>query len=187
MIMKKLSKLIIASLVLSGSTLIHAAGGQGQGSGQVKFHGYIIAAPCSIVSDDPILVDFGQISNRVLADSGKSHIKPFEIELADCDLTGLNPGNVAVTFSYTGATVTPGGAQSTNLIGFDSGSASGAGVAIVSGGVQAINQKPLPVQLLQTGPNTLEFSSYVQGLGGDLTTIEIGEFYANANFQLNYN
>lgn len=180
----KLSKFLIAAALLSGTSLIHAAGNQGQGSGQVKFHGYIIDAPCSIVSDDPILVEFGQISKRVLADGGKSHIEPFQIELADCDFSDPAFANqeVAVTFSYTTAGTVGNGP---NLIGLDGLPNSGAGVAIVSGNTQVQNGVALPVQKLQTGPNTLEFSSFVQGLD---TTVPVqeGEFYANANFTLTY-
>ena len=180
--MKKSSKLLITAALLSGATLAQAAGTQVQGSGQVKFHGYIIDAPCSIVNDNPILVDFGQISNRVLANGGKSHVEPFQIELADCDFgESATQGKVQVTFSYQGAATTGSDAS---LIGFDAGNASGAGVAITAAGTVAGNGTALPVQNLQTGPNTLEFGSYVQGLAGATPTE--GEFYANANFTLSY-
>ena len=183
--MKKLSKIVATSLLLSGSTLIHAAGGQGQGSGQVQFHGYIVNAPCSIVSDDPIKVEFGQISNKLLNNGttfdGESHIKPFNIELADCDVSDLTDGTVATTFTYTGATAS---GTTADYVGLDSLPDSGAGIVIVAGNEQVKNGTALKPKKIQNGPNSLEFSSYVKGLG--LAAVKTGEFYANANFTLDY-
>jgi len=183
--MKRISKIVTASLLLSGSTLIHAAGAQGQGSGQVQFHGYIVNSPCSIVSDDPIKVEFGQISNKLLNNGttfdGESHIKPFSIELADCDVSDLDDGTVTTTFTYTGATAT--GATS-DYVGLDSLPNSGAGIVIVAGNEQVKNGEKLSPRKIQNGPNSLEFSSYVKGLG--IAAVKTGEFYANANFTLTY-
>lgn len=190
--MKKLSKIVATSLLLSGSTLIHAAGGQGQGSGQVQFHGYIVNAPCSIVSDDPIKVEFGQISNKLLNNGdkydGESHIKPFNIELADCDVSDLANGTVTTTFTYASATATDtsGAAAQVdeNIVGLDSLPNAGAGIVIVAGNEQVQNGVALNPKKIQNGPNSLEFSSYVKGLG--VKAVETGEFYANANFTLAY-
>jgi len=149
-------KKILLSLVVTGATtgLAFAAGGQGQGSGQVQFHGYIIDAPCSIVSDDPIKVEFGQISKKALSvndNTGESHIKPFNIELADCTFddgtSGSYVGNqLTVTFSYNDAGNATG--QVTNLVGFDGAANMGAGVVIVSGNTKVENNKALPPRLL---------------------------------------
>lgn len=182
--MKKLSKIVLTSLVLSGSTLLHAAGGQGQGSGQVQFHGYIINSPCSIVSDDPIKVEFGQISNKVLNSNGvtgESHIQPFNIELADCDVSDLDDGTVTTTFTYTAAKDSGVGL---NYVGLDSLTDSGAGIVMVAGNEQVLNGTPLKPKKIQNGPNSLEFTSYVKGLGGN--PVKTGEFFANANFTLSY-
>lgn len=197
----KFSKIIILSLVMSSITsgAAMAAGGQGAGSGQVKFHGYIIDAPCTIVSDDPINVEFGQISKKVLAantNTGESHIKPFTIELADCTFDDNGGGTsvlnqVAVTFSYTDAGVAQGSADPIDMVGFDGKDNMGAGIVIVSGNTRVKNNEPLPLRQLQAGPNTLEFTSYVKGTGlandssGD-SPIKTGEFYATANFTLAY-
>ncbi|WOE31665.1 MULTISPECIES: fimbrial protein [unclassified Acinetobacter] len=189
--MNKLSKTVLMSLILSGSTFVHAAGDQGQGSGQVKFHGYIINSPCSIVSDDPIQVEFGQISNKVLqknTNTGESHIRPFQIELADCSFDEKTPGsgeyvgnNLSIKFSYTSAADTGPGV---NYVGLDGVANSGVGIVITSGNQQVQNNTPLKLGTLQSGPNTLEFASYVKGLGD--SSIMTGEFYANANFTLSY-
>jgi major pilin subunit PapA len=181
----KLSKIMLTTLLLSGTTLLHAAGGQGQGSGQVQFHGYIVNAPCSIVSDNPIKVEFGQISNKLLnngtAYNGESHIEPFAIELADCDITDLTDGTVATTFTYTSAAVEGVGE---NYVGLDSLPDSGAGIVIVAGNEQVVNGTALKPKKIQNGPNTLEFTSFVKGLGQG--PVKTGEFYANANFTLAY-
>ncbi|WP_311749313.1 fimbrial protein [Proteus terrae] len=180
--MKKviLATLITTAVALSSSAF--AAGGQGQGSGQVKFHGYIIDAPCSIESDNPIEVDFNQISRKLLeqnGNTGESHVRTFNIELADCDISDLTEKQVTTTFSFTDA-----GAGS-NLIGFNGKDGMGAGIAITSGGSKVLNNVATKPHNLSTGPNTLQFASYVKGLGGK-DPIKVGEFYATANFTLAY-
>lgn len=190
---QKLYKLIATSLLIASSTTVIAAGGQGEGSGQVKFHGYIINSPCSIVSDNPIQVEFGQISQKLLAqnsNTGESHIRPFEIELADCDVSDLANKTVTTTFSYT--TADNLGTVGENYVGLESLPNSGVGIVIVAGNEQVKNSVPLKPQNIQNGPNTLLFSSYVKGLGQtdlndpDAVTIKTGEFYATANFTLSY-
>nr|WP_314267247.1 fimbrial protein [uncultured Moellerella sp.] len=211
-----LYKKVALSVLITGATTGYAfaAGEQGQGSGKVVFHGYIIDAPCSIVSDNPINVEFGQISKKTLSannNTGESHIRPFEIELADCSFeegvgadgkpNGEYVGNqVAVTFTYSDA-VKPGSAEGSievvDMVAFDGKDNMGAGVVIVSGNTRVENNKPLPVQKIQVGPNTLGFSSYVKGIGiPDVMSedgkavaksgINTGEFYATANFSLAY-
>ncbi|HDT2998745.1 TPA: type 1 fimbrial protein [Proteus mirabilis] len=182
--MKKVivATLITAAVALSSSAF--AAGGQGQGSGEVKFHGYIIDAPCSIESKNPIEVDFGQISRKVLAankNTGESHVRTFNIELADCDISDLTEKQVTTTFSFTDA------GQDTNLVGFDGKEGMGAGIVITSGNNKVLNNVATKPHKLSTGPNTLQFASYVKGLGGaDEDSIKVGEFYATANFTLAY-
>ncbi|MCW2255642.1 major pilin subunit PapA [Providencia alcalifaciens] len=206
--MKLKNKVMIAVLTTAAATsFAYAAGNQGQGSGKVQFHGYIIDAPCSIVSQDPIKVEFGQISRKVLqanSNTGESSIQPFQIELADCsfeqakdedgkDISGEYVGDkVSVTFSYAAAIGQDqqGGPVTSDMVGFDGTGNMGAGVVIVSNNTVVKNGVPLPPQKLQTGPNTLGFSSYVKGLGipnaADTPSIQTGEFYATANFTLSY-
>lgn len=182
-----MKKVIVATLITTAialSSSAFAAGGQGQGSGQVKFHGYIIDAPCSIESENPIEVDFGQISRKALAansNTGESHVKTFNIELADCDISDLADKQVTTTFSFTDA------GQNTNLVGFDGKEGMGAGIAITSGNSKVLNNVATKPHQLTTGPNTLQFASYVKGLGGTGDdAIKVGEFYATANFTLAY-
>lgn len=199
----KLLKNILLSLLVTGATtgIALADGDQGQGSGKVVFHGYIIDAPCTIVSDNPIKVEFGQISRKVLAangNTGESHIKPFNIELADCSFEEGQDGSyvmnqVAVTFGYTdaGTIAGEGGTQEeVDMVGLDGKENMGAGVVIVSGNTRVKNNVALPLKTLQAGPNSLEFSSYVKGIGlpdvNKQTPIKTGEFYATANFSLAY-
>lgn len=208
--MKLKNKFIVAVLTTAAATsFAYAAGEQGQGSGKVQFHGYIIDAPCSLVSQDPIKVEFGQISRKVLQASnntGESSVQAFDIELADCtfdelrqddqknDIPGEYVGDkVTVTFTYGAAIVgedTNGDPIVSDMVGLDGKGATGAGVVIASNNTIVKNGVPLPPQKLQTGPNTLGFSSYVKGLGiadtGTTPSIKTGEFYATANFTLSY-
>ncbi|EBR0130263.1 MULTISPECIES: fimbrial protein [Enterobacterales] len=201
-IMKRLNNVFLSFLIASSTSGVALAEGeQGQGSGKVVFHGYIIDAPCTIVSDNPIQVEFGQISRKVLAangNTGESHIQPFNIELADCSFEEGQDGTyvknqVAITFSYTDAgTITgeEGKPETIDMVGLDGKENIGAGVVITSGNTRVKNNVPLPLKSLQAGPNTLEFSSYVKGIGlpdvDGQTPIKTGEFYATANFSLAY-
>ncbi|WP_052956423.1 fimbrial protein [Moellerella wisconsensis] len=207
--MKLKNKFIIAVLTTAAATsFTYAAGNQGQGSGKVKFHGYIIDAPCTVISQDPIEVEFGQISRKVLQlnnNTGESSIQPFAIELANCtfdearkDGDDVIPGEyvddkVSVTFSYgaaMGGQDENGDPITSDMIGFDGTGNMGAGIVIASNNTTVKNGESLPPQKLQTGPNTLGFTSYVKGLGipdaKDTPSIQTGEFYATANFTLSY-
>jgi len=180
----KLNKIMIATLMAMGvSSFSYAAD---QGHGKVNFKGSIIDAPCTVHPDSiDQTVDLGQVSNRVLADGGKSELRPFSIKLENCDF-GTPAAKNKVTTTFNGV-VAP---ETNNKLLNISGSASGAGVGIQSyQGEDVVMGKPTSaVELAGNGDNELKFSGYLQGLSSDSAAVAIvpGDFTAVANFQLAY-
>ncbi|QXX85181.1 type 1 fimbrial protein (plasmid) [Providencia sp. R33] len=175
--MKKLFLLALVSSAMSASVLA-----ADMGHGKVTFKGSIIDAPCSI-SPDAIdqTVELGQISNMALVDGGKSSPRIFDIALENCDVTALTKG-VQLTFSGAAASF-----DNTNKTLGIVGTGSGAGVQITNGSGNIITLgTPTPFQNIQDGNNTLRFSAYLMGNGGDIKTITAGEFSSVADFTLSY-
>ncbi len=175
--MKKLFLLALVSSAMSASVLA-----ADMGHGKVNFKGSIIDAPCSI-SPDAIdqTVELGQISNMALVDGGKSSPRSFDIALENCDVTALTKG-VQLTFSGAAASF-----DNTNKTLGIVGTGSGAGVQITNGSGNIITLgTPTPFQNIQDGNNTLRFSAYLMGNGGDIKTITAGEFSSVADFTLSY-
>ncbi|EJD6412096.1 type 1 fimbrial protein [Providencia rettgeri] len=176
-----MKKLFLLALVSSAmSTSVFAA--KDMGHGKVNFKGSIIDAPCSI-SPDSIdqTVELGQISNMALVDGGKSSPRSFDIALENCDVTGLKEG-VKLTFSGAAASF-DNTKQTLGIVG----TGAGAGVQITNGSGNVITLgKAVPFQQIQDGNNTLRFSAYLKGNGGDIKTITAGEFSSVADFTLSY-
>lgn len=175
--MKKIILLAFISSAMSTSVLA-----ADMGHGKVNFKGSIIDAPCSI-SPNSIdqTVELGQISNMALVGGGKSSPRTFDITLQNCDVTALTKG-VQLTFSGAAASF-----DTTNQTLGIVGTGSGAGVQITNGSGNVITLgKPTPFQNIQGGNNTLQFSAYLKGNGGDIKTITAGEFSSVADFTLSY-
>lgn len=175
--MKKLFLLALVSSAMSTSVLA-----ADMGHGKVNFKGSIIDAPCSI-SPDSIdqTVELGQISNIALVKGGKSSPRTFDITLENCDVAGLTKG-VELTFSGAAASF-----DNTNQTLGIVGTGAGAGIQITNGSGNVITLgKATPFQNIQNGNNTLRFSAYLMGNGGDITTITAGEFSSVADFTLSY-
>lgn len=174
-----MKKLFLLALVSSAmSTSVFAA--KDMGHGKVNFKGSIIDAPCSI-SPDSIdqTVELGQISNMALVDGGKSIPRTFDITLENCDVTGLKEG-VKLTFSGAAVDNTK---QTLGIVG----TGAGAGIQITNGSGNVITLgTPVPFQQIQDNNNTLRFSAYLKGNGGDIKTITAGEFSSVADFTLSY-
>ncbi|MEM7862902.1 fimbrial protein [Morganella morganii] len=153
------------------------------GHGKVTFKGAIIDAPCSI-SPDSIdqTVELGQISNMALVGGGKSTPRPFDINLENCNVEKLAKKGVKLTFTGAAASFDD---QNTTL-GIV-GTGAGAGVQITDGSGEVIKLgTATPLQGIQNGYNTLRFSAYLKGNGGDIDTITAGEFSSVADFTLSY-
>lgn len=172
---KTLAAFIMAGSVASFANVASAATTDG-GHGTVKFHGYIIDAPCSIdggKTDQTI--ELGDISSDSLKLGGNSTPAPFTIDLKNCSLTTAK----SVTATFTGA------AGSDNNLGI-TGDAKGASIVLTDGAGTKINMgEPTAAQQLQNGDNSLSFSAYLQGDGAS-TAIVPGEFNSIADFTLSY-
>lgn len=175
-----LNKLMLATVIaLSTASVAQAA--TNQGSGKVTFFGEIIDAPCSLSPDSVDQeVNMGQVSNRLLANQGKTASQPFEIKLIDCDNTTKKTVKVAFTGQKD--------ANNASLLGL-SGTASGAGIQIVDGSGQNVSLDGVESNALTllngAAENTLRYSAYLQGSKTG-TTVVPGDFTAVANFTLAY-
>jgi type 1 fimbria pilin len=177
----KMKSIAMATFMVLGS--VSAANAADQGHGKVTFKGAIIDAPCSI-SPDSIdqTVELGQISNIALVDGGKSSPRSFDIALENCDVTGLTKKGVKVTFTGAAASF-----DTTNQTLGIVGTGAGAGVQITNGGGNVITLgTPTALQTIQNNNNTLRFSAYLMGNGGDIATITPGDFSSVADFTLSY-
>lgn len=176
----KMKTIAMATFMALG--LASAANAADQGHGKVTFKGSIIDAPCSI-SPDSIdqTVELGQISNMALVDGGKSSPRTFDIALENCDVTNLTKG---VQLTFTGAAAS---FDTTNKTLGIVGTGAGAGVQITNGSGNVITLgTATPFQNIQDGNNTLRFSAYLMGNGGDISTITPGDFSSVADFTLSY-
>lgn len=176
----KIKSIAMATLlVLGGASAANAAD---QGHGKVTFKGAIIEAPCSIAPESiDQTIELGQISNMDLADGGKSSPKAFEIALQNCNVSSLTKG---VQLTFTGASAAFD--EDNKTLGIV-GTGSGAGVQITSGNGEVVTiNTATPFQQIQDGSNTLQFSAYLKGNGGDVSTITAGEFSSVADFTLSY-
>ncbi|MCW2256105.1 type 1 fimbria pilin [Providencia alcalifaciens] len=176
----KIKSIAMATFMVLG--LASAANAADQGHGKITFKGSIIDAPCSITPDSMNqTVELGQVSSMALVDGGKSSPRSFDIALENCDISKLTKG---VQLSFSGAAAS---FDKTNKTLGIVGTGSGAGIQITngSGNVIALGTAT-PFQNIQDGNNTLRFSAYLLGNGGDVTTITAGEFSSVADFTLTY-
>lgn len=180
----KMNKLFLAGAMTLGlASFAHAA--DDQGSGEVKFVGAIIDAPCSISSDSVSqTVELGQIAQKDLKDGARSKLVPFTIKLEQCDFTA---GKNKVRTTFTG--VISAYATDKELLAI-SGQASGAGI-----GIETFNNERLSLGEQSDAANlvganhTLSYNAFLQGgldANGDSVEIVPGPFTAIANFQLAY-
>lgn len=176
----KIKSIAMATFLALG--LASAANAADMGHGKVTFKGAIIDAPCSI-SPDSIdqTVELGQISNMALVSGGKSTPRTFDVALENCDVTNLTKG---VQLTFTGAAAS---FDATNKTLGIVGTGAGAGVQITNGSGNVVTLgTATPFQVIQDGNNTLRFSAYLMGNGGDITTITAGDFSSVADFTLSY-
>ncbi|MDM3379292.1 fimbrial protein [Citrobacter sp. Cb003] len=173
----KLNKMTSA-LVLAMGLSAFGVQAADQGSGEVRFRGSIIDAPCSIHPDSEDQdVYLGQVASSQLLNEGTSTPRPFNIKLEKCDVTTMSE----VTVEFGGTTVTSGAKE---LLGI-TGTGAGAGIVITDGtGTPVKMATPTKAHTLIAGDNTLLFSAYLQGLNG--VTPTTGEFQSVTNFTLSY-
>ncbi|HAS1787413.1 TPA: type 1 fimbrial protein [Enterobacter cloacae] len=168
------------ALGMTTTVLVGQVQAADQGHGKVTFTGAIIDAPCSITPDTiEQTVDLGEISNKALANGGKSRPRPFDIKLESCDLAGLTDKTVTITFTGSESRAQPGYLA---LVG----TASGAAIGITNdNGTNIPLGTPSSVTKTQQGDNTLTYAAYLQGNGATSSVVP-GEFTSVANFTLAY-
>ncbi|EOZ9390974.1 fimbrial protein [Enterobacter cancerogenus] len=153
--------------------------------GDVRFHGTVVALPCSIVpGSDNLVVDFKQASVKDLYLNTKTRITPFTIHLDNCSTGVFN--TVSVIFSGPEDSklpdhlvITPGG----------QGSASGVGIGLEEmDGTEVKLNRPTTPQSIQSSTMDLNYKAYLQGEPDAVNnkTISFGNFTASATFTLNY-
>ncbi|CAI2529444.1 fimbrial protein [Serratia plymuthica] len=165
----------LAALLLCSSPVMAAD--------NMRLHGALVAEPCVIPpGDETVVLDFDTVIDKYLYLNTRTHGQPFELHLAQCDLS-LGK-TVRVTFSGNESTALPG------LLALN-GASQASGIAI---GMETPQGDPLPInqqgkaQALVSGANILTAHAYVQGEPDALKhkTIERGPFSAVATFSLEY-
>ncbi|WP_171264682.1 fimbrial protein [Acinetobacter sp. ANC 4558] len=179
-------KSIIAMALVSG---ISATAMANQGSGRINFTGEIIAAPCSITSDNmDQTVSLGQISNTALIAGGTSPSHNFNITLSECNFAAEDGRTANITFTgNTNAAID----DLLAVTGFGDDVAKSENVAIEildSASEKVIFGTAITHDGLVTGDNALQFSAHVRG-ADDATAedIPLGNFNGLANFSIAYN
>lgn len=149
----------------------------------LRLYGALVAEPCVVApGGEEIHLEFGTVVDKYLYLNTRTLGQPFEIRLAECDLSLGNGVKLTFVGSENGAL--PG------LLAIDA-SSKAKGIAI---GLETPEAKPLALNkeggkwLLQKGSNVLALKAYVQGEPKALAskTIGRGPFNAVATFRLEY-
>lgn len=147
----------------------------------VQFHGTVVSRPCNIEPESADqLVDMGAVLVKTLYRYGHTTPVPFSIKLTNCKTTVFK--SVSVTFSGTEDRELPGKLAINN-------GANGAAIALFDHqGADIDLNKATSAVVLQDGPNSLNFTAYVQGQPSAVKNKSIteGEFASVANFVLSY-
>lgn len=148
----------------------------------LQFNGTLTTEPCTLdPNSENINVDFGTVIDKYLYINMRTHSKPFDIHLLDCDTTL----GKSVTVTFKGAE----DAELTNLLALSGGAASGIAIGLeqADGTALPINQTTSASQLM-TGNNVLAFRGYVQAKPSAMQNQNLtrGDFTAMATFVLGY-
>ena len=176
-------KYMVCGLILmmaGGINLVQAAVPP---SVSISYRGNLVAEPCTLLpEDESIAVEFGTMIDKNLYLNTRTHSKPFQLRLMDCD-TSLSK-MVKITFSGTESVALPG------LLALDGGSeASGVAIGMETqdGQALALNQQSRGWEI-SDGNNTITLQAYVKGEPDAIInkSIERGMFTAVATFTLEY-
>ncbi|HGM5048249.1 fimbrial protein [Serratia ureilytica] len=149
----------------------------------VLYRGSLVAEPCTLLpEDESILLDFGTVIDKYLYLNARTHSKPFQLRLMDCDIELGN--TLKMTFNGTESMPLPG------LLALD-GSSQAKGIAI---GLETQDGQALPLnqqsrgQEITNGNNVITLQAYIKGEPDAIAnkTIERGIFSAIATFALEY-
>lgn len=149
----------------------------------LNYTGSLVAEPCIIEPGyEDIALDFGTVIDKYLYLNTRTQSRPFEIRLAECDLSIGK--TVSVTFRGTES------AELTGLLAVDS-SSEAKGIAI---GLETTEARPLAFNkesdkfALEAGNSRIALKAYVQGEPTAIRDKNItrGPFSAVATFRLEY-
>lgn len=149
----------------------------------LKYTGSLVAEPCVIEPGyEDIVLDFGTVIDKYLYLNTRTQSKPFEISLAECDLSIGK--TVSVTFLGTESV------ELTGLLAVNS-SSEAKGIAI---GLETTEARPLALNkqsdkfALQKGNSRIALKAYIQGEPTSIENKSItrGPFSAVATFRLEY-
>lgn len=149
----------------------------------VLYRGNLVAEPCTLLpEDESIAVEFGTVIDKYLYLNTRTHSKPFQLHLMDCD-TSLGK-TVKMTFIGTESVALPG------LLALDGGSeAKGIAIGLESQDGQAIalNQQSRGHEITDEN-NIITLQAYIKGEPEAIKNkaIERGMFTAVAAFALEY-
>lgn len=174
--MRVMEKMLIG--LLAGAIIMPAMAAE-----NMRLHGALVAEPCTLLpEDESVQLDFGTVIDKYLYLNTRTHSKPFQLRLMDCD-TSLGK-TLKITFSGTESVALPG------LLVPDGGSeAKGIAIGLEThdGQALALNQQS-PSQEIMDGSNIITLQAYVKGEPEAITNkaIERGVFTAVATFSLEY-
>lgn len=174
-----LSALILSSTFVSAEDAVTPSVAGASGGGKVHFQGSIINAPCTLsTASEEQTVRLDQVSSKTLLNNGTSKMKPFVIELQQCDASTLK--KVKVTFGGDADRTDP------TLLGI-AGSAKGAGIVLTDGsGTQVQLGQASQARTLLAGDNSLTFGAFLKGTTAKDIAPTPGDFIATTNFVLQY-
>lgn len=178
--MNRFSMFLGSIITLSGGAIYSSTVAAAQ---NLIMRGTLVDAPCLLrPGDENLVLDFGDVIDKLLYRYARTPSKPFELHLEGCEVSVFK--NVKVTFQGTENSQLPG------LLALDTGSMA-QGIAI---GMESNTGAALPLNIegpttaLQTGNTVLAFQAYIQGEPSALSNRKIayGPFRATATFVFNY-
>ena len=153
--------------------------------GAIRFHGRVVAQPCSIApGDETLLVDFKQLSTKDLYLNKQSRPVDFTLHLINCNTSVYH--SVTVTFSGDRSQALP---ASLRVRSNASGGTAGIAIDLRQGNGEPLTlDKPTPMTALTGGRMQLGFQALVRVEPDALQrhNLQFGPFISTAQYTLNY-
>ncbi|QUG77713.1 fimbrial protein [Erwinia sp. E602] len=153
--------------------------------GEIRFHGRVVALPCSIApGDETLQVDFKQLSTEDLYLNKQTRPVGFTLHLINCSTTVYK--TVTVTFSGERSQALP---ESLRVHSNASGGTAGIAIDLrQDNGNPLTLDQPTPATDLTRGSMQLGFQALVRGEPDALQqhNLQLGPFTSTASYTLNY-
>lgn len=153
--------------------------------GAIRFHGRVVAQPCSIApGDETLLVDFKQLSIRDLYLNKQIRPVDFTLHLINCATSVYH--SVTVTFSGDRSQALP---ASLRVRSNASGGTAGIAIDLRLGNGEPVTlDKPTPMTAMTSGRMQLGFQALVRVEPDALRAhnLQFGPFTSMARYTLNY-